>query len=166
MTQVLIHWELIILQGLIPKALKMKEIRARKYERRNKGIALILALFSMLFISLIVVAFLDIATIDQLIATNQIRDAQTTYIVDAGIEYKIYQIRWLPPRIWRRTLNAEFPAGSGNTYSVSVDASGFPVVILTSVGTVGDFQRTIEVGVAASGTPLSYTVIIDYWKEI
>lgn len=128
--------------------------------QNRKGIALILALFTMLFISLIVVAFLDIATIDQLIATNQIRDSQASFIADAGVETAIYGLR--SDNTYPGTVgDVEFPSGSGNTYNVSVSGS-----TITSIGTVGDFSQTVEVDFSLTGSSPPYTVKINSWKEL
>ena len=61
--------------------------------KNEKGIALILVLFTMLFISLLVVAFVDLATIDQQIVTNQVRALEASFIADAGVETAVYELR-------------------------------------------------------------------------
>ncbi len=129
--------------------------------QNRKGVALILALFTMLFISLLVVAFLDIVTIDQKIATNQIRDLQANFIADAGVETAIYELR--QDDTYNGTVgDVEFPSGSGNTYNVEfVDADTF-----TSTGTIGDFSRTVEVDFSLTGSSSPYTVKINSWKEL
>ena len=138
----------------------MHKVQMRRYMRENKGVALILALFTMLFISLIVVAFLDIATIDQLIATNQIRDSQAGFIADAGVETAIYELR--QDNTYTGTgVDIEFPSGSGNTYNVTVSGS-----TITSTGTIGDFSRTVEVDFLLIDSFFPYTVRINSWKEL
>jgi Tfp pilus assembly protein PilX len=128
--------------------------------KNEKGIALILVLFTMLFISLLVVAFVDLATIDQQIVTNQIYDLRAGFIADAGVETAIYELRQ-DSGYSGTGGNAEFPSGSGNTYNVTVSGS-----TITSTGTVSDFSRTIEVDFVLSGASAPYTVRINTWKEI
>ena len=60
----------------------------------------------------------------------------------------------------------EFPVGSGNTYSVIIDNSGFPSIVITSTGTVSDFQRSLEVQVEITGSSSPYSVQTAYWKEL
>ena len=114
----------------------------------------------MLFISLLVVAFVDLATIDQQIVTNQIYDLRTGFIADAGVETAVYELRQ-DSGYSGTGGNVEFPSGSGNTYNVTVSGS-----TITSTGTVTDFSRTIEVDFAISGASAPYTVRINTWKEI
>lgn len=128
--------------------------------KNEKGIALILVLFTMLFISLLVVAFVDLATIDQQIVTNQVRDLQAGFIADAGVETAVYELRQ-DPGYSGTGGNVEFPSGSGNTYNVTVSGS-----TITSTGTVTDFSRTIEVDFSITGASVPYTVRINTWKEI
>lgn len=130
--------------------------------QNKKGIALILALFTLLFVSLLVVAFLDMATIDQQITTNQIRDLQASFIADAGVETAIYELKAQEEEgdYSGTGGDVEFPSGSGNTYNVSVSDS-----TITSIGTIGDFSHTIEVDFSLTGGSSPYTVMIDTWKE-
>ncbi|MFQ5951833.1 MAG: hypothetical protein ACE5JK_00285 [Candidatus Omnitrophota bacterium] len=128
--------------------------------KNKKGIALILVLFTLLFISLLVVAFVDLATIDQQIVTNQVRDLQTSFIADAGVETAVYELRQ-DSGYGGTGGDVEFPAGSGNTYNVTVSGS-----TITSVGTVSDFSRTIEVDFLIAGAGAPYTVRINTWKEL
>ena len=126
----------------------------------SKGIALVLALFVLLFLSLLVVVSLDMSTTDQQIATNQIRDMQATYIADAGVEWAVYQLR--QDDTYSGTGSpVEFPAGSGYTYNVSVSGGD----TISSVGTVGVFTRTLQAEYSLSGTSSPYTVKITTWKE-
>ena len=128
--------------------------------KNEKGIALILVLFTMLFISLLVVAFVDLATIDQQIVTNQVRALQASFIADAGVETAVYELRQ-DSGYGGTGGNIEFPTGSGNTYNVTI-AGG----TITSTGTVSDFLRIIEADYALSGGAPPYTVRINTWKEL
>jgi len=133
--------------------------------KADGGAVLLLALFSMSLISFLSVAFLDITTIEQQITTNQIRETQAIQIAEAGIEQKIYEICYLSQNVWSKKLVDEFPKNSGHKYTVTVDAGAFPLIVLTSAGKIGSFQKTVEAGVRIKGLPLSYSAAIDYWKE-
>jgi Tfp pilus assembly protein PilX len=105
---------------------------------QNRGIALLLALFLMVIMSLIVVVFLDTVTIDRQITTNQVRAEQASFIAGAGIENAVYELR--QDSGYSGTGGAiEFPLGSGNTYNVTISGA-----TITSVGKISDFMRTIE----------------------
>ena len=126
---------------------------------KKEGIALILAMFTMLFVSVLVVALLDMVTIDQKISTNQIRSLQATYIADAGVEEAIYQLR--QDDDWSGTGgDVEFPSGSGNSLNVSVSDTA-----ITSTGTIGDFTKVLNVDFLLSGSSSPYQVLIDKWEE-
>ncbi|MCP4652268.1 MAG: hypothetical protein GY858_02640 [Candidatus Omnitrophica bacterium] len=124
----------------------------------KKGIALVLALFSMVFMALLVVAFLDIATIDYQIVTNHIRGLQAEFIADAGVETGIYELRQ-DDEYSGSSGDVVFPSGSGNTYNVTVDGDE-----IVSVGTVDGFSRTITVDFTLSGASAPHTVTINTWE--
>ena len=128
----------------------------------EKGVALILALFTMLFLSLIVVAFLDALTIDQQITTNDIRTLEATYIADAGVEMAVYELR--QDETYAGTGgDVEFPAGSGNTYNVTVDPALASQGIV-SIGMVGGFSKTIQVGYLIDIRSPYNRVKLDTWE--
>lgn len=130
--------------------------------QKRKGVALILALFSLLFISLLVVAFLDMTTIEQQIVTNRLRDLESTFIADAGVETAVFELR--QNKGYNGTGGPlEFPSGSGNTYDVDVSVS---TSTITSTGTVGNFLRKLEVEFSLTGSSPPFTVEIDTWKEL
>lgn len=143
----------------------------------QEGVALLMAIFVLFFITLLVVAFLDITTIDLQIVKNQTTSLKALYIADAGIEDAIYELR--QDKGWEEGF-AEKPysTGSGNIYTVIVDidlVSGtypneFYIKTLTSTGTVYSgtttAQRTIEAQTLVTGrTPGPYKVRISSWKE-
>ena len=131
---------------------------------RKEGIALILGMFTMLFVSLLVVVFLDMVTIEQKISTNQIRTLQATYIADAGVEEAVYQLR--QDDEWSGTGgDVEFPSGSGNSFNVSLDDN--TIISTGTVGnfTVGNFTKVLNVDFTLSGSFPPYRVLIDKWQE-
>ena len=127
----------------------------------KKGVALLLALFTLLIIALLVVAFLETTAIDLQIVSNQLKRNQALYIADAGVEYAVSILKTSkssfspPPFI--------FPSGLGSTYSVTyVSSSG----IITSTGTlVSGESVTLEAKVSVTGSS-PFTVKILYWREL
>jgi len=111
----------------------------------------------MLFVSLLVVAFLDIIGIDQQITTNYTRSLQAAFIADAGLETAVYELRQDDSYAGTGST-VEFPAGSGNTYDVSVSGG-----VITSTGTVRGISRTIEGNFTVAGASSPYTVTVNTW---
>jgi len=137
----------------------------------NKGIALILTLFSLLFISLLVVAFLDTVTIDQQIATNQIKDMQAIFLADAGIEYAVYKLK--NDNSYDTDTDgdgdvypddaSDFDTDTLNTgsYKIGIPAGTLPKTVICT-GSVGTFDRSLEVIINGSGS----SVRIESWNEL
>ncbi|MCK5451712.1 MAG: hypothetical protein KAI70_08100 [Candidatus Omnitrophica bacterium] len=139
---------------------------------KNKGIALILALFSLAFISLLVVIFVDTVTIDQQIVTNQVKDTQTLFLADAGVEYAVCKLK--ADNTYDTDADSDgivYPTDAGDYDSDTLNTGSYKVGIpfgaalpktITSEGVSGDFSRTLEVVVDGSGSD----VRIVTWREI
>lgn len=131
----------------------------------QSGAALVVALIVMSMLALLTVSSLDMLTVNVQIAGNHAHELQASYIADAGIEDAIDRLRDDPN--WDTGLqNVELPAGSGNLYTVAIDNSGYPSVIITSTGTAANFQRSLEAEVKITGSSAPYSITITYWKEI
>jgi len=126
----------------------------------QEGIALILALFTLTFVSLLSVAFLDIVTIDQQITTNYIKGMRSGFLADAGVETAVFELR-KNENYTGTGGEVEYPRRSGNTYDVSVSGN-----TITSTGNVEGFSSTVEAGfILTPGSPRN-KVIIDTWEEL
>lgn len=122
-----------------------------------------LALIVMSVLSLLAISSFELLTASIQIIANHRHDLQAMYIADAGIEDAIDHLRDDPG--WSAGLDVEFPTGSGNTYTVSIDNSGYPIIVITSTGTIQNFQRTLEAEVEVIGSSSPYSVVMTYWKE-
>ena len=129
--------------------------------RNKKGVALLLALFTLVIISLLAVAFLETTTIDLQIVSNQLKRNQALYIADAGVEYAISRLKNSKSSF---SQILAFPSGSGSTYNVTYPSSSG---IITSIGklTSGE-QVTLEAKVSVTGASTPYSVKILYWREL
>jgi len=125
----------------------------------EKGVALILAMFSMLFVSMLVISLLNVGGIGQQIVTNHTYDVRATYIADAGIETGIYELRQDNTYTGTGGL-VVFPAGSGSSYSVVVAGGS-----VLSTGIVGDYTRIVSADYTLTGASAPYTVVLDNWVE-
>lgn len=137
----------------------------------QKGIALVLALFSLVFVSLLVVVFVDTVTIDQQITTNQINDMQASFLADAGTEYALYKLKD------DVTYDTDGD-GDGDVYPDDADdydtdtlqtgsyKVGIPVgaalpKTVVSTGTAGVFNRSIQVIIGGVSSAK-----INNWREL
>jgi type II secretory pathway component PulK len=126
--------------------------------KNRRAVALLLALFTLMLVSLLVVAFLEITTIDLQIVSNHLSRNQAVYLADAGVEDALNRLKSSKSNFSSGLIT--LPAGSGNTYNVTyASASGR----ITSVGRLSaGVQVTLEVKVPVTGT----SVKIIYYREI
>lgn len=132
--------------------------------KEPRGAALVVALIVMSMLSLFVISSLEMLITNVQINSNHVHDLQALYIADAGIEDAIDRLSDDPT--WDAGVSEVFPSGSGNTYTVVVDNSGYPSIVITSTGNVPNFERSIEAQVEISGASAPYSVTTTYWKEI
>lgn len=127
----------------------------------RKGVALLLALFTLIIVPLLVVAFLELTTTDLQITDNHFSRNQALYIADAGVENVISILKNDKGDV--SALDIEFPPGSGNTYHVTYSSNSGKI---TSVGRLlSGIQVTLEVKVSVTGN-LPYKVKIIYYREL
>ncbi|MEW6101768.1 MAG: pilus assembly PilX N-terminal domain-containing protein [Candidatus Omnitrophota bacterium] len=126
----------------------------------KKGVALLLAIFTLLIVSLLAVAFLEVTTSDLQIINNHYNRNKALYIAEAGVEFLIDRLERNRSNFSLRSYT--FPAGSGDSYAVEYSATS-GIIISTGRLASGE-QVTLQVKVAATGSR-PYTVKILYWKE-
>jgi len=130
----------------------------------QRGVALVVALIVMAVLALLTISSLDMLTLNVQLAGNHERELKASYIADAGVEDAIDRLR--DDSGWDAGLtDVEFPAGSGNTYTVTIDNSKSRLIIIASTGTVPNLQRSVEVQVKITGSSSPYLATIMYWKE-
>jgi len=124
----------------------------------------VVALIVMAVLALLTISSLDMLTLNVQLAGNHERELKASYIADAGVEDAIDRLR--DDSGWDAGLtDVEFPAGSGNTYTVTIDNSKSRLIIIASTGTVPNLQRSVEVQVKITGSSSPYLATIMYWKE-
>lgn len=147
----------------------MYHLNKRK-SKNQKGVILLLAAFVVLFMSILIIGYLEVATTETEIMRNHRLSNKALHIAEAGIEDAIYTLRQTGNHHWTTGFTDKvFPAGSTSSYTVTVNDDDYPDIVITSTGTVSSsFRRQIEVGIAISGPPTSapYPIRINYWKEI
>ncbi|MFQ6044171.1 MAG: PilX N-terminal domain-containing pilus assembly protein [Candidatus Poribacteria bacterium] len=134
-------------------------------KQNEQGSVLVLVLLILMVMSVLIIGALDLLTTDLKIIGNHLHDIQATYIADAGIEDAICELR--QDVYWSvGFVNKEFPSGSGNIYTVTVDNSSYPLVTITSTSNVSGFQRTIEAQLEIDDSLTPPYVKVIYWKEL
>jgi Tfp pilus assembly protein PilX len=131
--------------------------------KNKKAVALVLAIFILVFISILVVALLNLLTSDLVITNNHLGRLKALYTAEAGIEYAVSQLR--TNINWTANPYTEiFPPTSDNSFSVTKTTP--TTRIITSVGNIDNkFTATIEAKVSIQGTSSPYTVRIVSYKE-
>lgn len=129
---------------------------------KQKGLALLLALFTLIIISLLVVAFFELTTIDLQIISNHFRKNQALYIADAGVEYAISRLT--SSRSSFNTPQIVFPSGSGNTYRVTYSSSSGTITSVARLSSGQQVALSVKVSIVGSSAP--YTVRIISWREV
>jgi len=118
-----------------------------------------MAMFAMLFVAMMAIAFVNVSGIEQQIATNHIYDVRATYLADAGVETAVYELRQDSSYLGTGG-SVVFPSGSGQTYSALVAGGS-----IAATGIIGDFQRSVTAEYTLSGSSAPYTVRLDNWVE-
>lgn len=136
---------------------------AKKVNNIERGAVLIIALMVASALSLLIISTLEMVTSGTYIANNHKKYLQSLYIADAGVEDSIKHLRANPS--WSAGFsNKSFESG---IYTVSINNSSYPLITITSTGTVNNNSVTIESQVEIIDTGLSeYLVKVIYWKEI
>jgi Tfp pilus assembly protein PilX len=147
-------------------------------KKREKGFVLVLTLFAALIMSALIIAFVNIQTIDLNLIKNNLGSKKAYYIAEAGIADAIDQLRQNGPFAvedapqWQKNFPLDTSADS---YSVSVSTitddgagNGRNSMVITSTGhaSASNFTRALEVKVAFFHSSTPYVVAIEQWKEI
>lgn len=118
---------------------------------RRRGSALLLVLFLMAVTTPLICLLLEVQ-VDRIRCAHNHIEAQTAlYSAHSGVHDSMAEL--LDNSAWRAGFtNKEFPAGSGNTYTVTLGETilgGETVVIITSTGTTANgATKTVEATVS------------------
>jgi Tfp pilus assembly protein PilX len=140
-------------------------IKKRQFIKNQKAVALVLAMFILVFLSIIGVAFLNLVASDLLITTNHLGRQRALYIAEAGVEYAISQLRIT--KNW--TVNSQetiFPSATSSSYTISYPKSGTSRTIISSAQVDNNkFTAGIEARVSIQGSSSPYVVKIVNFQE-
>ena len=135
-----------------------------KYE---SGFALILAIFLMLFISLLFVSMFNMLTTDVAITGNLGKDAVALYLAEAGVERAVYELS--KDNIWTSdgSVPIYLPSGQTANYYYVVRAAGSDTVDATGYVGAESYSKTVRATVSISGiAPGPYAVEVLTWEEL
>ena len=146
----------------------------KTYWQNERGAAMLLSIMLMVVLSLLTITLFELLTASTQITGNHRLEIRTLYVADAGVEAAINKLRDNPD--WSDGFTDEFPIGTGNKYTVGVvDVPPTNLAIyaekdITSVGTIGGFDRTILVHVKiiwiGRSDPPEYSVATTSWRLV
>lgn len=157
---------------------KMKRNNNIHTRKREQGFVLVLTLFAALIMPVLIIAYINIQTIDLTLIKNNMGSKKAYYIAEAGIADAIDQLRQNGPfavadaNQWQKNFPLDT---SADTYSVSVSeleddgtGNGRNSMVITSTGhaSASNFTRALEVKVAFFHSSTPYVVAIEQWKEV
>ena len=131
------------------------------------GVALVLVVFAIAFITVLAVAMLDEATLDLAILRNHQSGLKALYAAQAGVSEAIVALRedYDTQNAVGGTLN--LPGGATATYAALIDNKK-PVVTVTSTGQAEGFTRIVTARLVV-GQPDAcwepYPVRVVWWRE-
>lgn len=114
----------------------------RPFWSDDRGAALIASFLILLLLMILGSALLSISVTEHRIADNQYHSLQALYLADAGVQKAIAELLW---NAEFRGAIPEFPLGDGNVSVTVSDGAEPEKVQIISVGSVGDYSRTVVV---------------------
>ncbi|HUU90386.1 MAG TPA: hypothetical protein VM238_04165 [Phycisphaerae bacterium] len=140
----------------------------RKPESRNRrGIALVLVIFAIAFITILAVAMLDEATLDLAILRNHQSGLKALYAAQAGVAEAIVALRAVHNTANPVSGTLNLPGGTTATYTALI-ANNRPVVTVTATGQAEGFTRIVTARLVV-GQPdacqAPYPVRVVWWRE-
>ncbi len=128
--------------------------RTRK-QRTRQAAALMMAIFIMSVTSATVIYILDTETVQYAALRNMLAYDRARYLAEAGLQHALAELEG--DITWRGGIpTTEFPAGSGNVYSATLQDGAAGSVVVTSIGitpvdTAKFMQRRLQITVKQGG---------------
>lgn len=136
----------------------------------KRGIALVLVIFAIAFISVLAIAILEDATTDLAILRNHSSGLKALYTAQAGIAKAVEGLRLDYTRTAPVSGSLVMPSGASCTYQVTiVNVIGNPIVTVTSTGTADGFIRKVTARLLVGQYGLTvapYPVLVVSWSEV
>ena len=133
----------------------------------TRGIALVLVIFAIAFITVLAVAMLDEATLDLAILRNHQNGLKALYAAQAGVAEAIVALREEHDTSNSVSGTLSLPSGTTATYTALIDNVA-PVVTVTATGQAEGFTRVVTARLVV-GQPdacqAPYPVRVVWWRE-
>jgi type II secretory pathway component PulK len=116
----------------------------------RRGAAIVVCIFVVLVMSIMVVSALKMQTSRMASVRNTTGYDQALYLAGAAAHHALAELE--ADTSWRDGLtNVEFPAGSGNTYSVTISDDPPTGVTIDATGTADGITRKLQLSVSVGG---------------
>lgn len=116
----------------------------------RKGAALLVALLVMAATTMVLVSVLDTQTMQFMALNNTLNYDRARYLAEAGMNHSLSILE--QDITFRGTISqADFPAGSGNSYQATVQDGVAGAIAITASGTSGTFTRRVAANVKQGG---------------
>ena len=116
----------------------------------RKGAALLVALLVMAATTMVVVSILDTQTMQFMALNNTLNYDRARYLAEAGMNHSLSILE--QDITFRGTITqADFPAGSGNSYQATVQDGLGGTISISASGTSGTFTRRVTATVKQGG---------------
>lgn len=148
----------------------------KRTEPQNKGVILVMAIFLVLLLTTMVIAFYFVINSELKIVRNYQYALDAKYTAEAGVETAIASLRNNCNLNGLLPDNGEYPSGSNKYFRVSLE-NYYPFVTITSTGEVRNWTynkepdilfKELKVLVMVSGPPQlpPYKIRVDSWTEL
>jgi Tfp pilus assembly protein PilX len=142
----------------------------RKSARQSgkRGVALLLVIFAIAFISVLAVGLLDESMADLSILRNHTSGLAALYAAQAGVAEAAAALRANHQAAGTVSGTVVLPGGQTCGYS-AVLSNTYPTVTVTSTGTAFGFTRKVRARLIVAGLPTMvapYPVRIVSWQEV
>jgi hypothetical protein len=123
----------------------------KKHRLRRNGVAILVALLVMAASTMVVVAVLDTQTMEFMALNNTVDYDRARYLAEAGMSHSLSILE--QDITFRGTIaQADFPTGSGNSYTATVqDGAVVGTILISAAGTSGSFTRRLEATIKQGG---------------
>jgi len=141
-------------------------VKRTNRQSETRGVALILVVFAIAFVSALVAVVLEVATTDLAILRNHTSGLKALYAAEAGVAEAIVALRNQYDAISTLEGTLTAPDGSICSYYTKIDNTE-PVVTVSSIGRAAGFTRAVQARLVVAGPPMEapYPVRVVWWRE-
>lgn len=136
----------------------------------KRGIALVLVVFAIAFISVLAIAMLEDATTDLAILRNHSSGLRAIYAAQAGVAKATEALRLNYATTTPISGTLVMPNGATYTYQVTIgNVADDPIVTVTATGTADGFMRKVTARLVVGqygAVAAPYPIRVVSWREV